>query len=163
MLKLSTKCSYGLRACLALCRSQGRLSSSEIAEREGIPQRYLEQILSSLRQGGLVESTRGARGGYSLARPAEAITVADLVSCLEGTLPPILCSMPELRSDCCRSEESGCASSKLCCELDASVMRVLSSTTLSDLAHHPSLKTESHGEAEPGRVGLSANMYIEVY
>jgi Rrf2 family protein len=134
MLKLSTKSSYGLRACLALSKAEGKLSSSEIAEREGIPQRYLEQILSALRQGGLVESIRGAKGGYSLARPADTITVADLVSCVEGELPPILCSMPEQRSDTCRSEAGACASSKLCCELEASVKSVLASTTLAALA-----------------------------
>jgi Rrf2 family protein len=134
MLKLSTKSSYGLRACIALSRAEGKLSSSEIAEREGIPQRYLEQILSALRQGGLVESTRGAKGGYSLARPAAEITVADLVACLEGQLPPILCSVPEHRSETCRTEEGSCASSKLCCELESSVMSVLANTTLAGMA-----------------------------
>ena len=147
MMKLSTKSSYGLRACLALCKSDGKLSSSEIAERESIPQRYLEQILSTLRQGGLVESTRGAKGGYSLARPAEQITVAQLVACLEGQLPPILCSVPEHRSETCRSEEGGCSSSKLCCELEASVMSVLASTTLAAMAQS-SLKPQDGGDVD---------------
>lgn len=160
MLKLSTKSSYGLRACLALCKAEGKLSSSEIAERESIPQRYLEQILAGLRQGGLVESTRGARGGYSLARPATEISVADLVSCLEGELPPILCSMPEQRSDSCRSEEGGCASSKLCCELEASVMSVLANTTLAALADSAiSLEPSLSGDASGSEVELSDPMH----
>lgn len=148
MLKLSTKSSYGLRACLALCKAEGKLSSSEIAQVESIPQRYLEQILSALRQGGLVESTRGAKGGYSLARPASEITVADLVSCLEGTLPPILCSMPEMRSTTCRSDEGGCASSRLCCSLENSVMSVLASTTLAAMAQDESLKPQLSGDVD---------------
>lgn len=148
MLKLSTKSSYGLRACLALCKAEGKLSSSEIAQVESIPQRYLEQILSALRQGGLVESTRGAKGGYSLARPAGEVTIADLVSCLEGALPPILCSVPEMRSDTCRSEEGGCTSSKLCCELEASVMKVLASTTLADMARDGSLNPHLSGDVD---------------
>lgn len=148
MLKLSTKSSYGLRACLALCKADGKLSSSEIAESENIPQRYLEQILSNLRQGGLVESTRGAKGGYSLSRPASEITVADLVSCLEGELPPILCSVPELRSDTCRTDDGCCASSKLCCELEASMWNVLVSTTLEALCGQTSLKSEQSGDAD---------------
>ena len=147
MLKLSTKSSYGLRACLALCKADGKLSSSDIAESENIPQRYLEQILSALRHGGLVESTRGAKGGYSLVRSAEEITVADLVACLEGELPPILCSVPEFRSDTCRSE-GGCSSSKLCCELEASLKNVLSTTTLDALCGQTSLKTEQPGDAD---------------
>ena len=147
-MKLSTKSSYGLRACLALSRSEGKLSSSEIAQAEGIPQRYLEQILSTLRQGGLVGSTRGARGGYSLARPATEIPVAELVSCLEGNLPPILCSVPELRSETCRSEEGCCSSSKLCCELESSVMSVLANTTLAAMAHNTiSLEPKASGHA----------------
>lgn len=152
MLKLSTKSSYGLRACLALCKADGKLSSSEIAESESIPQRYLEQILSTLRQGGLVESTRGAKGGYSLARPAGDITVADLVSCLEGELPPILCSLPELRSDTCRTDEGNCSSSKLCCSLENSMMSVLAATTLDTLCAHTSLKTEDPGQTEPSEI-----------
>lgn len=155
MLKLSTKSRYGLRACLALCKSEGKLSSSEIAQVESIPQRYLEQILSALRQGGLVESTRGAKGGYSLARPANEITVADLVSCLEGALPPILCSMPEMRSSTCRSEESGCASSRLCCELESSVMNVLASTTLAAIARDESLKPQPGGEVDGSELEIS--------
>ena len=64
------------------------MSSSEIASADEIPQRYLEQILSALRQGGLVESVRGAKGGYSLKRAPSQITVSDLVKAVEGELPP---------------------------------------------------------------------------
>lgn len=132
MLKLSTKTSYGLRACLALATAEGKLSSTEIAEREGIPRRYLEQILVSLRQGGLVESTRGARGGYSLLRNPAEITIASLVTILEGSLPPLLCSVPELQSETCRTD-SNCACRHLCFELENSLMSVLEGTTLSDI------------------------------
>lgn len=156
MLKLSTKSTYGLRACLALAKADGKLSSSEIAEREGIPQRYLEQILSALRQGGLVESMRGAKGGYSLARAADQITVADLVACLEGDLPPILCSMPEQRSNTCRSEDGCCASSKLCCELEASVMGVLAATTLAAMfGESASLGSLDGGDVEESELSES--------
>jgi DNA-binding IscR family transcriptional regulator len=61
--------------------------------------------------------------------------VAELVACLEGNLPPILCSVPEQRSETCRSEEGNCASSKLCCELEASVMSVLANTTLANITN----------------------------
>ncbi len=143
MLKLSTKTSYGLRACLALATADGKLSSTEIADREGIPRRYLEQILVSLRQGGLVESTRGARGGYALLRSPAEITIADLVTVLEGSLPPLLCSVPELQSDNCRTD-SDCACRQLCFELENSLMSVLEGTTLSDIllkSEHSSMAT----------------------
>ena len=132
MLKLTTKSSYGLRACLTLAKAAGRLSSSEIASTDEIPQRYLEQILSALRQGGLVESVRGAKGGYSLRRAPSEITVSDLVEAVEGELPPMLCTNPSMRSDTCR-KDSDCDCRGLCSELEYSVARVLKGTTLADI------------------------------
>jgi Rrf2 family transcriptional regulator, cysteine metabolism repressor len=137
MLKLSTKSSYGLRACLTLATAEKRLSSSQIAERDDIPKRYLEQILSALRQSGLVESTRGARGGYALSREATQISIADLVQSVEGELPPMLCSNPGLRSETCR-EDSPCDCRGLCSELESSVAKVLSGTTLADILQQKS-------------------------
>ena len=147
MLKLTTKSSYGLRACLTLAKAEGRLSSSEIASADEIPQRYLEQILSALRQGGLVESVRGAKGGYSLKRAPSQITVSDLVKAVEGELPPMLCTNPSLRSETCR-EDSDCDCRGLCNELEHSVARVLKGTTLADiLTGEHGLKTTITGEA----------------
>ncbi|MFA5505579.1 MAG: Rrf2 family transcriptional regulator [Vulcanimicrobiota bacterium] len=150
MLKLTTKSSYGLRACLTLAASNDRLSSAEIAEREQIPRRYLEQILSSLRQSGLVQSVRGAKGGYSLGKPPEQITVAQLVKSVEGILPPMLCTNPELQSETCRSD-SDCNCRGLCSELESSVARVLEGTTLADiLSGRKSLSTTTTGNAHGG-------------
>lgn len=144
MLKLSTKSSYGLRACLTLAGSDKLLSSAEIAEKDGIPRRYLEQILSSLKNSGLVKSVRGARGGYTLGRPAQEITIADLVKSVEGALPPMLCSNPDLQSDTCRSD-SECDCRGLCNELESSVARVLDSTNLADiLAQRSQQKSLNH-------------------
>ena len=144
MLKLSTKSSYGLRACLTLAASDVLLSSAEISERDQIPRRYLEQILASLRQSGLVQSVRGAKGGYSLGRPAEQITMAQLVASVEGVLPPMLCTNPELQSDTCRSD-SQCDCRGLCSELESSVTRVLEGTTLADILSGVSLASDKTG------------------
>lgn len=81
------KTTYGLLALLELAGVEARgerLHVGEIAARQAIPERYLEQMMASLRRGGLVRSVRGARGGYLLARPAAQITLADVISCLEG-------------------------------------------------------------------------------
>ena len=136
MLKLSTKSSYGLRACLALAAADSRLSSTNIARSEGIPQRYLEQILSVLRAGEIVNSTRGAKGGYSLSRAADEITVSDLVECVEGSLPHLLCTNPELQADDCLTH-SQCQCRGLCHELDSSLKKVLQGTTLADILNQP--------------------------
>ncbi len=150
MLKLSTKSSYGLRACLTLARAERHLSSSEIAERDNIPKRYLEQILSALRQSGLIESTRGARGGYALSRAASKISVADLVESVEGELPPMLCTNPDLRSDTCR-KDSPCDCRGLCAELENSVTNVLNGTSLADILDQkhsliPTILGDAHGD-----------------
>jgi len=61
------------------------LQVAEIAARQAIPERYLEQMMTSMRRSGLVRSIRGARGGYMLSRPAAQIRLADVIACLDGT------------------------------------------------------------------------------
>ena len=74
---------------LAAIHSRGGvLQVVEIAQRQAIPDRYLEQMLASLRRGQILRSIRGPKGGYQLARPPAEIRVDDVVSCLEGDVPP---------------------------------------------------------------------------
>ncbi len=110
------------------------MATAQLSQDNNIPRRYLEQILNAMRQTGLVDSTRGPKGGYRLAREPQQITVADIVKSVEGELPPILCSHPELRSSNCRTE-GDCHSRHFCFELENSLMEVLGSTNLSDLNH----------------------------
>ncbi len=87
---LQAKTEYGLVALLELAAIHGngrRLQVAEIARRQGIPERYLEQMLTSLRRGGLLESCRGPGGGYRLARPPAEIHLDEVVACLEGGRP----------------------------------------------------------------------------
>ncbi len=95
-MSFSAKVKYGLVALLELggCHTTGEvLQVAEIAKRQAIPDRYLEQMLAMLRRGGLLMSVRGPRGGYKLNRPPSEITVAEIVTCLDGEatgrpLPP---------------------------------------------------------------------------
>ncbi len=84
---ISVKGEYALQAIfdLALHNSSGPVRIAEIAKRQKIPQKFLELILATLKQGGFVESRRGAEGGYLLARRADAITVGDVVRFIEGS------------------------------------------------------------------------------
>jgi Rrf2 family protein len=88
-LTISSKADYALRAVFDLAsRSPGeRVRIADIARRQAIPRKFLEAILVSLRQGGFVESRRGAEGGYRLARPPEAITVGEVLRFVEGSQP----------------------------------------------------------------------------
>ena len=87
-MKISTKGRYGLRAMLDLAvYSKGsHVSLFNIAERQNISVNYLEQVFSSLRKGGLVNSVKGAQGGYMLALNPDKIKVGDILKCLEGDL-----------------------------------------------------------------------------
>ena len=134
MFKLSTRSSYGLRACLALaCTSSTQpVAVVELSRENQIPRRYLEQILNALRHKGLVESTRGARGGYQLAKSSSSVTIGEIVRAVEGEMEPILCSVPELKSGDCRTT-TGCVSRRMCYDLENALMKVLDGTTLEDL------------------------------
>jgi Rrf2 family cysteine metabolism transcriptional repressor len=86
-MKISTKGEYGLLAIidLALQPESVAVQAVHIAERQGIPKQYLDQLMLILRKAGLVESVRGRQGGYKLARPARSITLLDVVVALEGS------------------------------------------------------------------------------
>ena len=107
-MKLSTKGRYGLRALIDLAVYSGdeTVSIASIASRQNISESYLEQLIAKLRKAGLVTSVRGAGGGYKLAKPAEEISVGDILRALEGSLDPVEC--PGLK------EESACDSSDFC-------------------------------------------------
>jgi Rrf2 family protein len=85
-MRLSTKGEYGLLAIvdLALHSNQGPVQSFQVAERQHIPKQYLDQLMLILKKAGLVESSRGRQGGYTLARPAGSISVLEIVTALEG-------------------------------------------------------------------------------
>src|SRR5437588_9429219 len=89
----STRAEYGVRVMVELARRGGDepVSLAEIADGDGLPLAYLEHLAARLRKAGLVESRRGSRGGYMLARPAAEITMADVVEALEGSIAPIEC------------------------------------------------------------------------
>ena len=88
-MKISTRVEYGVLALtdIALYSEKGSsVSAPDIAEREGISQKYLEQILTQLKQAGLIRAQKGLRGGYALARPAESIRVSDILNALDNSI-----------------------------------------------------------------------------
>jgi len=87
-MKISTKGRYGLRALIDICvySSSEMVTVKSISERQGISERYLEQIFSSLRKGGVINAKKGAQGGYFLAKSARELTIGDILSVLEGDL-----------------------------------------------------------------------------
>ncbi|SHJ98247.1 RrF2 family transcriptional regulator [Hespellia stercorisuis] len=105
-MKLSTKGRYGLRALVDLAQysEQEPVSITSIAARQGISERYLEQLMCLLKKAGLVRSIRGAGGGYVLDKEAADISVGDVLRALEGSLDPVECSGLH-PSEGCRSSD----------------------------------------------------------
>lgn len=135
---MSTKSSYGIRALADLGRQAGAspVQLATVAERQNIPLPFLEQIFSKLRRAGLVESVRGPRGGYKLAKPPKKISFADIITALEGPLESIICITPENKSANCH-EEGGCENRHVCNEVEESFAQILTHNTLDSLLRQP--------------------------
>jgi Rrf2 family transcriptional regulator, cysteine metabolism repressor len=103
-MKISTKGRYGLEALLDMAiHSDGtHLNIKGIADRQGIPEKYLEQIFSTLKKNGIIISVRGAQGGYLLAEMPDKITVRQILNALEGPLSPVACVVEGQETDCKR-------------------------------------------------------------
>jgi Rrf2 family transcriptional regulator, cysteine metabolism repressor len=135
----STKAEYGVRVMVELARRPGHVPVplAEIAATDGMPLAYLEHLVARLRKAGLVDSRRGSRGGYLLARPASEISMADVVEALEGSIAPIECiSEAADGSIVCARESSRdhvCPTKLLWTRVRMSIIDTLRETMLADL------------------------------
>jgi len=137
-MKLSTKGRYGTRALLELALNQENepVLLRDIATRQQISLPYLEHLITPLIAGGIVRSTKGPRGGVSLARPPEEIKLSEVIQLLEGSVAPVDCiDNPGI---CSRS--SSCATRDIWSELKKAMNEVLESTTLKDLVERQKKK-----------------------
>ena len=139
-MKLSTKGRYGLRALinLALYSENETVSIQSIARRQNISDSYLEQLMRKLRSAGLIVSVRGAQGGYKLARPANEISVGDVLRALEGSLEAVTCG----------GEDNSCQGADLCVtkfvweRINSSIRDTVDSIKLSQLVEESRLMRE---------------------
>ncbi len=143
----TTKAEYGVRLMVELGRqatagSGAAVSLKAIASAEALPLAYLERIVALLRKAELVESTRGAHGGYRLSRPAAEITMDDVIVALEGTVAPMNCFVDDTQGGagtsrilCSHEADSGhgCATKLLWLRVQGGVMEKLAQTTLAEL------------------------------
>ena len=134
----SAKTEYGVRLMVALGRAQdGPTSLKAIAEAEGLPLSYLEHVVASLKRAGLVTASRGAHGGYRLAKPAADIAMDEVVLALEGAIAPMECfvHVPTERVACSHPGEStaACSTRLLWMRVQSGVVRALQGTTLAEL------------------------------
>ncbi|HEY4685854.1 MAG TPA: Rrf2 family transcriptional regulator [Dehalococcoidia bacterium] len=123
---------YGVRALIELAHhyGEGPVQSAVIASRQGVPEPYLDQLLTALRRAGFIRSVRGPQGGHALIRDPQELRLSEAIGALEGSLAPIACL----------DDPNGCRKSTSCSlrpvwqEVEAATIRILDSITIADLA-----------------------------
>jgi len=136
----------------------GPASLAEVAAQEELPRPYLEQLAMALRDAGLLTSTRGARGGYQLARPPEAIPMGEVLRALEGPLAPMMCASEDPQHAAC-DRTARCTVNLLWLKIRDAIAGTLESISLADLLPQRSIAIETLGvrpDAEdPSRAGAA--------
>ncbi|MFI5254800.1 MAG: RrF2 family transcriptional regulator [Candidatus Limnocylindrales bacterium] len=151
----STRGEYGVRLMVELARHHGRgpVSLGEVADHENLPRPYLEQLVVSLRDAGLVHSTRGAHGGYELTRDPGSIRMGEVLRALEGPLAPMICASEDPH-DASICERTGfCTVNLLWVKVRDALSTALDSISLADLVRprataHP-FHTGTSGDPVP--------------
>ena len=141
-MKISTKAMYGIKAMLDLAISypDDLTTVKSVAERQNIPEKYLEQIFSTLRKAGFLISIRGSMGGYSLALPPQEITVGDILRVMEGELVPVDCVTEHNYRIKCKREDI-CITKYVWAEIRDKINNIVDNITFSQLV-------EGYGKAE---------------
>ena len=131
----STRAEYGVRLMVELGRqhSDGPTPLNVIADAEGLPLPYLEHVVAKLKKAGLVVSTRGAHGGYELARRPAEINMSEVLRALEGPLAPMICATDEPGHDLACDRTSSCTVNLLWIRVRDAVAGALDGVTLADL------------------------------
>lgn len=152
-MKVSSRGEYGVRAMVSLAKSygQGPMSITAMAKDSSVPYAYLEQLIVPLRRAGLVESKRGAQGGYRLTRSPELVRVGEVYRVMEGPVAPMDCVSEDPADQTCPLID-GCQTRPVWLKVRDSIVEALDSMTLADLIQEnsdrrvqrtPSLPVES--------------------
>lgn len=139
-MRLSKRGEYGLRAMIELSTWESDqpgprlVQIKELAERQKIPAKFLEQILLSLKNAGLLQSKMGIGGGYYLAHPADEITLGHIVRVLDGPLAPIRCVSQMAYEPCGCPDEQTCGLRMVMYDVRNAITDILDHTSLADIA-----------------------------
>ncbi|MEK6680112.1 MAG: Rrf2 family transcriptional regulator [Nitrospirota bacterium] len=132
-MKISAKSEYGIIALIDVANHFGSepIQVRNIANRYNLPERFLEQIMTTLKKAGLVKSIRGAHGGYQLARTPWEITLGDALNALDGDISPMYCVSENNKEQC--SKERLCTIKDVWEEIKGCMQKTLSAITLKDM------------------------------
>lgn len=142
-MKVSTRGEYGVRAMVALAHYHGNkpVALTTIAKDSHVPAPYLEQLIAPLRRAGLVESRRGAQGGYQLARPPAEIRVGDIYRIMEGPVAPMDCVSEDETDQTCPLIPN-CETRPVWLAVRDSIVGAIDSITLADLVRDSTVSPE---------------------
>jgi len=144
--RLTQKSKYAVRALMELALNEcgSPLGVAEIARRQRIPERFLEQIFGELRKADILESHRGAHGGYCFAMPTQEITVLDVLEILDGKIRPARCSAGGV---CYIADAPLCATSKVWDEARIALEEVFGKYSIAQLAEEERERRVTHEAA----------------
>jgi Rrf2 family protein len=152
-LNLTRKGEYALRSLIKLGLAQelgkSHLSVTELAEKEKLPLKFLEQVLYALRTGGFIETKRGKYGGYYLARPMDEIFIGEIVRHIDGRLAPIACASQTAYEKCSCPDETHCGLRMLMIDVRNAIANILDHYTLANLVEVTLRKILRNG-VDPG-------------
>lgn len=142
-MKVSTRGEYGVRAMVALAHYHGNkpVALTTIAKDSHVPAPYLEQLIAPLRRAGLVESRRGAQGGYQLARPPAEIRVGEIYRIMEGPVAPMDCVSEDETDQTCPLIPN-CETRPVWVAVRDSIVGAIDSITLADLLRDSAVTAE---------------------
>ncbi len=152
VMRLSRRSEYGIRALVDLVRHDRSepLALATLAGRNNLPPKFLEQIMSTLKRGGIVRTTLGARGGYELAIDPATVSVGRVIRMLDGALAPLSCVSLRFYERCSCPDEAACALRDVMLDVRDAMLEILDHETLAQLAAR-------HGRAEIDPRGVHAD------
>jgi len=134
--RLSRRSEYGLRALTDLVRHEGEgpIPLGTLAERNRLPAKFLEQIMASLKHGGIVRTTLGAHGGYAIAADPSTVSLGRVIRLLDGALAPLGCVSLRYYEPCSCVDEASCSLRDVMIDVRDAMLEILDEQTLADLA-----------------------------
>jgi Rrf2 family protein len=136
VMRLSRRSEYGIRALVDLVRHDDAapVPLAALAERNRLPPKFLEQIMSTLKHGGIVRTTLGAHGGYAMATDPAAVSIGRVIRLLDGALAPLPCVSLRYYVHCSCPDEATCSLRDVMLDVRDAILEILDKETLSELA-----------------------------
>jgi Rrf2 family protein len=156
-MRLSRRSEYGLRALIDLVRhdGEGPIPLTTLAARNRLPVKFLEQIMATLKHGGIVRTTLGTHGGYAMAAQPSAISIGRVIRLLDGALAPMGCVSLRYYEPCSCPDEATCQLRDAMIDVRDAMLEILDNETLAELAARPGRRSIDprgrHADAVAGR------------